>query len=85
MFKDIIAPRTLVIICAVLAVMTFAGVILSQSAMNIIMEGEADGNIQWLMIQTSAFVTFIFVAAVFWLLAQIWILIGRAKERLPQS
>lgn len=81
MINDILKLRRTVIACAVSGAATFISMIFAFLAFDDIASGEPDVAAEWATVQLSFFVTLIFVAITFWLLAEVWVLIGKARDQ----
>lgn len=81
MINDILKLRRVVIACAVAGGLTFVSMIFAFLAFDDIASGEPDVAAEWAMVQLSFFITLVFLAITFWLLAEVWVLIGKARDQ----
>lgn len=81
MINDILKLRRVVIACAISGALTFISMIFAFLAFDDIAAGEPDVAGEWATVQVSFFLTLVFVALTFWLLAELWTLIGKARDQ----
>lgn len=81
MINDILSLRRAVIACAISGTLTFISMIFAFLAFDDIASGESDLAGEWATVQLSFFLTLVFIAITFWLLAGVWVLIGKARDQ----